>query len=173
MTFDFSNYTFSALVGIFSAIIGMSYPLILQAISQINEMYGVSRFVERFQQEKCYREFNAILLLSIVFAVGDPFVLFMSNHLFVIHLIVLTLHTLLILLLIMGLISLHKIILVYYNPTALLKHLEKDVDANMLEIFDLAIYSAKKENVGLFNACMSHVWSFLYSYNLNDSTDEK
>lgn len=172
-SFDFTNYTFSALVGVFSAIVGMSYPFILQAIGRIDDMYGVTRFVAKFKQEKFYREFNGILLLSVVFAIGDPFVLFASDCLFVVHLFVLTLHTVVILLLIMRLISLHKMILVYYEPPKLLKHFEENVDENLLEIFDLAIYSAKKENVSLFNACMVHVWEYLYTYNLNQSDDEK
>lgn len=173
MAFDFTNYTFSALLGIFAAIMGMSYPFILQAIGRIDDMYGVTRFVAKFKQEKSYREFNAVLLLSVVFAMGDPFVLFVSNHLFVVHLVVLTLHAFVVLSLILELISLHNMILVYYDPQKLLKHFENDVDGNMLEIFDLAIYSAKKENVGLFNACMMHVWSFLYTYNSSNSDNEK
>lgn len=173
MSFDFTNYTFSALIGVFSAIVGMSYPFILQAIGRIDDMYGVTRFVAKFKQEKSYREFNGILLLSVVFAIGDPFVLFASNCLFTIHLLVLTLHTLVLLLLIMRLILLHNMILVYYDPPKLLKHFEGNVEGNLLEIFDLAIYSAKKENVSLYNACMVHVWNYLYTYNLNESDDEK
>lgn len=173
VSFDFTNYTFSALVGMFSAIVGMSYPFILQAIGRIDDIYGVTRFVARFKQEKAYRQFNGILLLSVVFAVGGPFVLFASNCLFVIHMVVLALHTIVILLLIMGVISLHEMILVYYDPSKLLKHFERNVEENMLEIFDLAIYSAKKEDVSLYNACMVHVWNYLYTYNLNESNDEK
>lgn len=173
VSFDFTNYTFSALVGIFSAIVGMSYPFILQAIGRIDDMYGVTRFVERFKQEKAYRRFNGILLLSVLFAVGGPFVLFASNCLFEIHMLVLTLHTIVILLLIMGLISLHQMILVYYDPPKLFKHFEGNVEGNLLEIFDLAMYSAKKDNVSLYNACMVYVWDYLYTYNLNESEDEK
>ena len=52
MSFDFSNYTYSGLIGIFSAIIGMCYPLMLQAIDRIDEKYNVARFVDLFKQER-------------------------------------------------------------------------------------------------------------------------
>lgn len=51
MNFDFSDYTYSGLIGIFSAIIGMCYPLMLQAIERIDEKYHVIRFVELFRKK--------------------------------------------------------------------------------------------------------------------------
>lgn len=39
MDFDFANYAYSGLIGIFSAIVGMCYPLLLQAIDRIDEKY--------------------------------------------------------------------------------------------------------------------------------------
>lgn len=39
MDFDFANYAYSGLIGIFSAIVGMYYPLLLQAIDRIDEKY--------------------------------------------------------------------------------------------------------------------------------------
>ena len=39
MDFDFANYAYSGLIGIFSAIIGMCYPLSQQAIDRIDEKY--------------------------------------------------------------------------------------------------------------------------------------
>lgn len=39
MDFDFTNYAYSGLIGIFSAIVGMCYPLLLQAIDRIDEKY--------------------------------------------------------------------------------------------------------------------------------------
>lgn len=39
MDFAFANYAYSGLIGIFSAIIGMCYPLLLQAIDRIDEKY--------------------------------------------------------------------------------------------------------------------------------------
>lgn len=80
MPFDFSDYTYSGLIGIFSAIIGMCYPLMLQAINGIDEKYRVARFVDLFKQEKVYNRFNVFLLLSIGFSVIAPFALFLMNN---------------------------------------------------------------------------------------------
>ena len=37
MDFDFADYTYSGLLGLFSAVIGMCYPLMIQAIDRIDE----------------------------------------------------------------------------------------------------------------------------------------
>ena len=39
MDFDFANYAYSGLIGIFSTIVCMCYPLLLQAIDRIDEKY--------------------------------------------------------------------------------------------------------------------------------------
>ena len=41
--FEFSNNTVSLLISVFSVIVGMTYPILLQAIQRIDEQYRSSR----------------------------------------------------------------------------------------------------------------------------------
>ena len=161
MSFDFSNYTYSGLIGIFSAIIGMCYPLMLQAIDRIDEKYHVGRFVELFKEEKCYCRFNKLLLLSIAFAVVDPFALFLANNILWIQLFVLVFHTLLVLLLLLYAVKMYRMILVYYNPKSFLEHLIRKPEDFLLEMEDFAKYAAKNEDYSLYNGCMERIYELL------------
>lgn len=125
MAFDFSNYTYSGLIGIFSAIIGMCYPLLLQAIDRIDEKYHVIRFVELFKEEVVYGRFNHLLLLSITFAVIDPFALYIMSGILWMQMLVLVSHTLLVLVLLLHVVALYKLILIYDDPHLFYKHLIK------------------------------------------------
>lgn len=161
MNFDFSDYTYSGLIGIFSAIIGMCYPLMLQAIDRIDEKYHVSRFVELFKEEKCYCRFNKLLLLSIIFGVADPFALFLANNILWIQLLVLASHTLLVLLLLLNVVEMYRMILVYYNPKSFFNHLMKTPEDYLLELEDFAKYAAKNEDYSLYNSCMERIYELL------------
>lgn len=47
--FDFFNYNFSSLISIFAALMGMAYPLILQAIQMIDDMYKSTKLATFFK----------------------------------------------------------------------------------------------------------------------------
>lgn len=51
-TFDFLDYNFSGLISIFAALIGMAYPLILQSIQRVNEMYHSTWLSGYVQKQK-------------------------------------------------------------------------------------------------------------------------
>lgn len=161
MNFDFSNYTYAGLIGVFSAIIGMCYPLMLQAIDGIDEKYHVVRFVELFKEEKVYARFNVLLLLSISFAVIDPFALSLMNNILWMQVCVLVCHTLVILLLLMCIIDLYRMILIYKDSHQFIEHLLQKTDFYVLELIDLAKYAAQNEDINLYNKCIQHVFDFL------------
>lgn len=161
MLFDISGSTCSGLIGIFSAIFGMCYPLMLQAIDKIDEKYKVVRFVELFKEEKVYRRFNKFLLLSIGFSVIAPFALYLMNNILWVQILVLMSHTFVVLCLILHAIRLFDMILIYYNPELFFAHLLKKPDDYLLELIDLAKFAAKKENTSLYNSCIQHVYELL------------
>ena len=161
MSFDFSNYTYSGLIGIFSAIIGMCYPLMLQAIDRIDEKYNVARFVDLFKQERVYRRFNLLLLLSIGFSIVAPFALYLMDNILWMQISVLTCHTFVVLCLLLHVIGMYHIIITYYTPSLFFEHLIKMPDDCLLELIDLAKYAAKNESTSLYNACMQHVYEIL------------
>lgn len=161
MNFDFSDYTYSGLIGIFSAIIGMCYPMMLQAIDGIDEKYHVVRFVELFKEEKVYFRFNILLLLSIAFAVIDPFALYLMNNILWMQVSVLVCHTLVILLLLLHVINLYRMILIYKDSHQFVKHLVKKPGVYVLELIDLSKYAAQNEDISLYNECTQYVSNFL------------
>lgn len=75
MAFDFTNYAFSALITIFSMIMGMAYPLVNSSIEEIDNKYGSICIVQSFLREACYRHFQVSLALSVIAAVVSPFIL--------------------------------------------------------------------------------------------------
>lgn len=161
MDFDFANYAYSGLIGIFSAIIGMCYPLLLQAIDRIDEKYNVIRFVELFKEEGVYGRFNYLLLLSIVFAVIDHFALYIMSGILWMQMLVLVVHTLLVLVLLLHVVALYRLILIYDEPRLFYKHLIKKNGNFVLELIDLAKYAANREDRSLYNACIQRVYKIL------------
>lgn len=161
MPFDFSDYTYSGLIGIFSAIIGMCYPLMLQAINGIDEKYHVARFVDLFKQEKVYNRFNVFLLLSIGFSIVAPFALFLMNNILWMQVLILTCHTFVVLCLLLHVIGLYHMILIYNTPRLFFEHLIKMPNDCLLVLIDLAKYAAKNEDTSLYNACIQHVYELL------------
>lgn len=169
MNFDFSNYTYSGLISIFSAIIGMCYPLMLQAIDRIDEKYHAIRFVELFKEEAVYGRFNRLLLLSIAFAVIDPFTLFIMRGILWMQMLILVTHTLVVLLLVLHIVALYRLILIYDDPHLFYEHLIKMPRNLVLELIDLAKYAAKREDASLYNASIQRVYEIL----LKDEDEEK
>lgn len=161
MAFDFSDYTYSGLIGIFSAIIGMCYPLMLQAIDRIDEKYHVIRFVELFKKETVYSRFNHLLLVSIAFAVIDPFALYIMSGILWMQMFVLVSHTLLVLILLLHVVALYRLILIYDDPHLFYEHLIQKSGEFVLELIDLAKFAAKREDASLFNACIQRVYEIL------------
>lgn len=161
MDFDFANYAYSGLIGIFSAIIGMCYPLMLQAIDRIDEKYHVVRFVELFKNERVYSRFNLLLLLSIAFAVVSPFVLYIMSGILWLQVLLLVCHTLVVLLLLLHVVGLYRMILTYNNPHLFSKHLASKPEDCLLEFIDLAKYAATREDIDLYSSCMQRVYELL------------
>lgn len=60
MDFDFSNYTYSGLITIFSMIMGMAYPAVQSAIREIDTKYDSAQLVEYFMTEVSYKWFVTI-----------------------------------------------------------------------------------------------------------------
>ena len=55
--FDFTNSAVSSLNSIFSAVMGIAYPLILQAVEKLNEQYASLRIARLFLSEPVFRRY--------------------------------------------------------------------------------------------------------------------
>ena len=102
-----------------------------------------------------------ILLLSIAFAVIDPFALYIMSGILWMQMLVLVSHTLFVLVLLLHVVALYKLILIYDDPHLFYKHLIKKKGNFVLELIDLAKYAAKREDLSLYNACIQRVYEIL------------
>lgn len=78
--FNFFSNTYSAVVTIFAALLGISFPLILQSIQRIDEKYDSAVLSSRFEDENIYHIFKWLLYVYAVIVCVVPFILsFLSN----------------------------------------------------------------------------------------------
>ena len=118
--FEFSNNAIGLLLSVFSVIVGMTYPLLLQAVQRIDEQYGSSRISKMLKEEKVFRRFQWLVAVSIAFAFVSIFVLQLLDGYILFTILWITTHALLTLYLLVLTISLVYTILAYYNPNELL-----------------------------------------------------
>lgn len=118
--FEFSNNAISLLLSVFSVIVGMTYPLLLQAIQRIDEQYRSSRITKMLKEEKVFRLFQWLVTISIAFAFISIFILQLLDDCPTLTIVWVTIHTLLTWLLLVTTILLVYRIMIYYNPDELL-----------------------------------------------------
>lgn len=118
--FEFSNNAVSLLLSVFSVIVGMTYPLLLQAIQRIDELYRSSRITKMLKEEKVFRLFQWLVTISIAFAFISIFILQLLDDCPTLTIVWVTIHTLLTWLLLVTTILLVYTIMTYYNPDELL-----------------------------------------------------
>lgn len=118
--FEFSNNAISLLLSVFSVIVGMTYPLLLQAIQRIDEQYRSSRITKMLKEEKVFRIFQWLVTISIAFAFISIFILQLLDDCPTLTIVWVTIHTLLTWLLLVTTILLVYRIMTYYNPDELL-----------------------------------------------------
>lgn len=58
--FEFSNNAISLLLSVFSVIVGMTYPLLLQVIQRIDEQYRSSRITKMLKRGKSIPPFSVV-----------------------------------------------------------------------------------------------------------------
>ena len=73
--FNFFSNTYSAVVTIFAALLGISFPLILQSIQRIDEKYDSAVISDRFEDENIYNFFKWLLYIYAVIVCIVPFIL--------------------------------------------------------------------------------------------------
>lgn len=118
--FEFSNNAISLLLSVFSVIVGMTYPLLLQAIQRIDEQYRSSRITKMLKEEKVFRLFQWLVTISIAFAFISIFISQLLDDSPTLTIVWVTIHTLLTWLLLVTTILLVYTIMTYYNPDELL-----------------------------------------------------
>lgn len=171
--FDFFNYNFSSLISIFAALMGMAYPLILQAIQRIDEMYNSSKLAAYFQKQWFFQLFSSLLLLSIPVSIVAPFLLYYYRD-FSWMMILSAAHAIIVFALAISAFLLFKYILMTTNPSKFFEYLEYQLNRShhsLTEIFQLQKYASDKENEELFGTITRNLSVYLNSYRKNKHDD--
>lgn len=146
MTFDVINYTYSGLISIFSMIMGMAYPLVNTAITEIDTKYGGNRMSEKVLSESIYIRFRAILAISIVVSILTPFVLYYLKGISTWMYYWESFQTLVVLLLVLAFMQLYDLIIRYKLPKKYLKYYSKkrNTGNGVVYLAEIARYAARK-----------------------------
>ena len=83
MMFDFTNYTYSGMLSIVAAVFGIAYPQINASIERIDDKYGSSLLTTRLKNEKAFAIFNVLLVVNLIIAVVNPFLLDQSKYCYI------------------------------------------------------------------------------------------
>lgn len=166
MIFDFTNYTFSAIVAVFAAIIGMAYPSIQTTIQDLEEKYKSEGIVASFLKERKYILFQASLFIAVVFAILSPFVMMSFNRPSFLT-VWMYLHSAITLFLIISTIRLYQLMLKYKVPSELFQYLidgsySSEDNKNITKIAVLAKYAADHKHAELYLKCTSYLCQCIY-----------
>ena len=170
---DFFNYNFSSLISIFAALMGMAYPLILQAIQRIDEMYNSSKLAAYFQKQWFFLLFSRLLLVSIPVSIVAPFLLYYFCDLR--WMVILSAaHAIIVFALAISAFILFKYILMTTNPSKFFEYLEYKLYGShppLTEIFQIQKYASDKDNEELFGNITISISVYLNSYRKNKRDD--
>ena len=151
MEFDFIDSTYTALLGLFAAILGIGYPLIIQEMEEIDKRYNSTRLTSCFEKDGRFKRFNVAILVSVFAAFVSGFALHLLNRTTYVQISLLAILSIVILWLVINTIGLYKLFMIFFYPQNLLEYLKKNQQPKLFEILDLTCYAAEKENVELYN----------------------
>ena len=174
--FDFFNYNFSALISIFAALLGMAYPLILQAIQRVDDMYNSTVLAKYAQTQFAFRLFNVLLLVSIVVSITVPFIIAYLLENSIAGIVVELVHAVIITALICSAIYLFKFILVTTRPDDFLEYISSHnspKNPTTHEILQIAKYASDHESYGLYAKAMDTITDFFTEIIRKDKADEE
>ena len=128
--FEFSNNAINVLNSIFSAVMGIAYPLIIQAIERLDEKYDSPRIAKMFKEEADFKKYQIIIFISIGFAfVSLYFPKIVDGHDLLMNIFI-TIHSLIILALLYSMIKMVNLIMVYYDPQSLIDNISNGLMDN-------------------------------------------
>ena len=170
--FNFFSNTYSAVVTIFAAILGISFPLILQSIQRIDEKYDSAVLSNRFEDENIYHIFKWGLYIYAVIVCIVPFILSFLSNIEVAYWVN-SLLLLYLLCIIMTFIILFDKISKYYNIEKLLSYLSlKKEESDILIFWDIMRYTSKAENDSLYRTAIEEVFGYFVKEQ-EDSKDKE
>ena len=160
----FDEYTLNIIIGVVTAVLGLSYPFFQQIIQQIDAKYSSILIVRKFQTEPVYKWYNRTIITSVLLMFYMPFApgcLWKTDCFLITH------SAQLLALFSSGLsvfflIRLSQLIYKYNDPRRLLRHIitKKFEDGSFIyskdvfnQLNDLLKFSIKTGNVDLYLQC--------------------
>lgn len=128
--FDFVNYTYSGILSIIAALIGLGLPLIIGRIEGIDERYKSTLLTKRFKQESSFTCYIVLTIANVIIAVVIPFVMDYSAN----ARIWIAVQSGMLVLLLVNLYILLSDMLVYTNPIELQERILKDLHKHKMSI---------------------------------------
>ena len=77
--FDFVNYTYSGILSIIAALIGLGLPLIIGRVEGIDKRYKSTLLTRRFKQESSFKWYIVLTITNVITAIVVPFVMDQSG----------------------------------------------------------------------------------------------
>lgn len=179
--FDFVNYTYSGLVAIFAAVIGLGCPLIITRIKGIDEQYGSTLLTQRFIHETSFVVFVASMLVNIVVVVTLPFIMDTSTH----ARIWIAAQSSIVLIFLVSLVSLFADMLIYATPKKLsarilddyhyakMKGRKKDEELYFSQWVDLTPVLLVSADYELAQSVYTELYNYIKDFNSKESEKEK
>ena len=157
MEFEITNGIYAALIGIFAAVMGIAYPLILQTIEKIDARYDSTRLAHYFEGDKRFKRFNRSLRGCVFFAFVSGFALYFFDKSNTAKTIILAVYSIVTLNLVVKTLGLYALFMNFFYPKNLLESLKNDNEPRLFEILDITCYAAVKENIRLYNDGIKHI----------------
>lgn len=148
---------------------GMAYPLILQAIQRIDEMYKSTKLAAFFLKQWFFRLFSGLLLLTIPVSITAPFLLYYYRD-FSWLMVLSATHAIIVFALAISAFILFKYIIMTTNPRKFTKYLEHKLNGGhppLTEIFQILKYASDKEDDELFDYAAGIIQVYLVAYRKN------
>lgn len=142
---NFFSDSFTLYTGLFAAIFGMAFPLMLQCIERIDEKYNSSFVSQAFDKEWSYRMFQWFLFPYIILVCATPLIIgyLEDNKIFVFYFQGFMLWYILLIAILM--VVLYKRITTYYNIDKLINSTKiENPNKDALFCFDLAKFALSK-----------------------------
>lgn len=122
MVFEFANNVFSGMLSLFAAVIGLTYPFILDVVERIRCHYVTEKVVDWFQQESVTRHFFTLLRINIPIAILVPFALLLFDECYNVTITLLTFQSVFVSALLTYLIRVYNLVNIYGSYLEMAKH---------------------------------------------------
>lgn len=163
--FDFTNYTYSGILSLFTAVIGLSFPFILQVIHRLQDIYHTDKVLDWFTEENEYKRFFLLLRCSVVLAILMPLSLYLIGNKLWLSIILLTMQTSVTCLLLFCLIRLYQVVMAYSRCLQLAQRTDAD---DLAKITFLMLAADNQNNNEAYDAAKGKVYDTLYKRIISD-----